>query len=104
MSREFLFDFKIFCDDHLPLMGNYEALYARIYKSFMYSRKVGEATLLRSNLDHEAMEEVHLIKDRLNPTKGHQKCYAHIKKRDLDFEMDDFFSKIVTMNRVNDIL
>ncbi|WMV09617.1 hypothetical protein MTR67_003002 [Solanum verrucosum] len=49
-------------------MGHYEALYGSRYRSPVCLFKVGEATLIRPDSDHEAMEKVHLIRDRLNTT------------------------------------
>ena len=46
------------------------------------------------------MEEVHFNKYILKPTQSNHKYYAHIKRRDLEFEITEWFSIFVTHEEV----
>ncbi|WMV49390.1 hypothetical protein MTR67_042775 [Solanum verrucosum] len=71
-------------------MAPYEALYGRRYKSTVGWFEVGEAALIRPDSVHEAMEKVQLIKDRLKTTQSCRKSYADVRRRDLEFEIDEW--------------
>ena len=48
-----------------------------------------------------AMEKVHLIRDRLKTTQSHQKSYADVRRKKLEFQVDDwFFLKVSPMKGV----
>ncbi|WMV25358.1 hypothetical protein MTR67_018743 [Solanum verrucosum] len=50
----------------------------------------GEAALITLDSIHDTMEKVQLIKDRLKTAQSHQKSYAYIRRRDLEFQIDDW--------------
>ncbi|WMV19302.1 hypothetical protein MTR67_012687 [Solanum verrucosum] len=50
----------------------------------------GETSLIGPYSVHEAMEKVQLIRDRLKIAESHQKSYADIRRRDLEFQIDDW--------------
>ena len=48
-----------------------------------------------------AMEKVQLIRDRLNTTQSRQKSYADVRRRELEFQVDDWvFLKVSPMKGV----
>ena len=48
-----------------------------------------------------AMEKVQLIRDRLKTTQSRQKSYADVKRRELEFQVDDWvFLKVSPMKGV----
>ena len=47
------------------------------------------------------MEKVQLIRDRLKTTQSRQKSYADVRRRELEFQVDDWvFLKVSTMKGV----
>lgn len=52
--------------------------------------KLGEATLIGLDLIHDGTERVQLNIDRLKTTQIHQKSYENVRRRDLEFEIDDW--------------
>ena len=63
--------------------------------------EVGESSILRPEIIHEAMEKVRMIRDRLATDYRHQESYAHNRKRDLEFEVgDQVYLKISPMKGV----
>ncbi|XP_070010236.1 uncharacterized protein [Nicotiana sylvestris] len=93
-------------DDRLPLiefaynnsfhasiqMEPFEALYGRICSSPIGWFEVGEAELIVSDLVHQAMEKVKIIKERLKTAQSRQKFYLDVRRRDLEFKEDDWAS------------
>ncbi|PHT87829.1 hypothetical protein T459_09935 [Capsicum annuum] len=115
MLRACALDFKGSWDEHLPLIefaynnsyhssiqiAPFEALYGRRCRSTIGWFEVGEAILLGPNTVFEAMEKVKLIRERLRTTQSHQKSYADVRRRDLEFEVGDLaYLKISPMKRV----
>ena len=50
---------------------------------------------------HDAMEKVQHIRERLKTTQSHQKCYADLSRRELEFQVDDWvFLKVSPMKGV----
>ena len=48
-----------------------------------------------------AMEKVQLIRDRLKKAQSHQKSYADVRRRELEFQVDDWvFIKVSPMKGV----
>ena len=48
-----------------------------------------------------AMEKVQLIKDRLKTSQSHQRSYADVRRRELEFQVDDWiFLKVSPMKGV----
>ncbi|WMV46354.1 hypothetical protein MTR67_039739 [Solanum verrucosum] len=103
MLRACVIDFKGNLDDHLPLIefyynnsyhssiqiALYEALYKRRCKSPIGWFEVSEAGLIGPKLVHQAMDKVTVIQERLKTMQSHQKSYTDVRRRDLEFEVDD---------------
>jgi len=101
--RACVIDFKGNWDDQLPLiefacnnsyhskirMAPYEALYGRRCRSLIGRFKVGEARLIGPDLVHQAMEKVKVIQERLKTVQIRQKSYIDVRRRELEFEVDD---------------
>ncbi|WMV09319.1 hypothetical protein MTR67_002704 [Solanum verrucosum] len=61
----------------------------------------GETQILGPDLVHEAIEKVKLIKERLKMAQSRQKSYAAIRRRDIEFQVDDgVFLKVSPMKGV----
>nr|XP_009774959.1 PREDICTED: uncharacterized protein LOC104224929 [Nicotiana sylvestris]XP_016436220.1 PREDICTED: uncharacterized protein LOC107762374 [Nicotiana tabacum] len=115
MLRACVIDFKGNWDDHLPLiefaynnsyhssikMAPYEALYERRCRSPIGWFEVGETELLGPDLVYQAMEKVNLIQRNLKTAQSHQKSYSDVRRRDLEFQVDDWvFLKVSPMKGV----
>ncbi|XP_070029065.1 uncharacterized protein [Nicotiana sylvestris] len=115
MLRACMLDFKRSWDDHIPLiefaynnsfqasiqMAPYEALYGRKCRSPIGWFKVGEAEFLGPNLVQQTMEKVKLIRDRLHTAQSRQKSYVDVRRRDLEFDVEDWvFLKVSPMKGV----
>ena len=70
-------------------MAPYEALYGRRCRSPVGWFKVGEAALIGPDSVLYAMNKVKLIRDRLNTIQSCQKSYAYVRRRELEFQVDD---------------
>ncbi|WMV23759.1 hypothetical protein MTR67_017144 [Solanum verrucosum] len=82
-------------------MAPYEALYGRRCRSLVGWFEVGEAALIGPDSVHDAMKKVQLIKDKLKTAQGLQKSYADVRKRDLEFQIDNWvFLKVSPMKGV----
>ncbi|KAF3643286.1 hypothetical protein FXO38_20699 [Capsicum annuum] len=101
--------------DHLPLvefaynnsyhasikMALFEALYGRRYRSPIGWYEVGETQLYGPDLVHQAMEKVKIIRERLKTAQSHQKSYADVWRRELEFEIGNWvFLKVSPMKGV----
>lgn len=69
-------------------MAPYEALYGRCISLIGWS-KVGQAELIGPNLVYQAMEKVKIIQKRLRTTQSRQKSHIDVRRRDLEFEVND---------------
>ncbi|XP_055826257.1 uncharacterized protein LOC129894585 [Solanum dulcamara] len=76
-------------------MASYEALYGRRCRSAIGWFEVGKAELIVPDLVHQSMEKVKIIQQRVKTAKSLYKSYAVIKKRDLEFEVNDWIVKRV---------
>ena len=47
------------------------------------------AALIGPDLVLYAIKKVQLIRDRLKTTKSHQKSYVDVRRRELEFQVDD---------------
>ncbi|KAH0712366.1 hypothetical protein KY289_008325 [Solanum tuberosum] len=57
--------------------------------------------LIKTRLVHQAMEKVKVIQERLKTTQSHQKSYTNFRRRDLEFEVDDWvYLKVSPMKGV----
>ncbi|KAH0661397.1 hypothetical protein KY284_026328 [Solanum tuberosum] len=116
MLRACVIDFKGNWDDHLPLiefsynnisyhsgiqMAPYEALYGRRCRSPIRWFVVGEAGLIGQDLVHQAMEKMKVIQERLKTAQSRQKSYPDVRRRELEFEVDDWvYLKVSPMKGV----
>ena len=103
MFRYSVFDFKGSWDDHLPLIGfaynnNYHSSIHMAHNEALYGRRcihhvgwfdVGEEALIGPDSIHYAMEKSQLIRDRLRTAQCRQKSYADVRRRELEFQVDD---------------
>ncbi|XP_070007517.1 uncharacterized protein [Nicotiana sylvestris] len=77
-------------------MAPFEAFYGRRCRSPIGWFEVGEAELLGPDLVHHAMEKVKVIQERMKTARSHQKSYADVRRRELEFQVDDWvFLKVV---------
>ncbi|WMV25281.1 hypothetical protein MTR67_018666 [Solanum verrucosum] len=82
-------------------MAPYEALYARRCRSPIGSFEVGEAGLIGPDLVHQTMEKMKVIQERLKLAQNRQKSYTNVRRRDLEFEVDDWvYLKVSPMKGV----
>ena len=82
-------------------MAPYEALYGRRCRSPIGCFEVGEARLIGPDLVHEAMEKVKVIQERLRTSQSLQKTYIDVRRRDLEFEVNDLvYLKVSPMKGV----
>ena len=77
-------------------MAPYEALYGRPCRSPICWTKVGESSIIGSDLIRDTSEKVCLIQNRLLMAQSQQKSYANRRRRPLEFEVGDHvFLKVV---------
>ena len=82
-------------------MAFYEALYGRRCRSPVGWFEVGETALIGLDLVVYAMEKVQLIRDRLKTTQSRQKSYPDVRRRELEFQVNDWvFRKVSLMKGV----
>ncbi|WMV58243.1 hypothetical protein MTR67_051628 [Solanum verrucosum] len=79
----------------------YEAVYGCRCISSVGWFEVGEVALIGLDSVHEDVGKVRLIRDRLKTSQSRQKSYANVRRRDLEFEIDDWiFLKVSPMKGV----
>ncbi|WMV14121.1 hypothetical protein MTR67_007506 [Solanum verrucosum] len=115
MLRTCVIDFKDNWDDHLSLieftynnsyhpiigMAPFGALYSRRCRSPICLFEVAEVSLIGPELVHKTMEKVRLIIERLKMTQSRHKSYADVRRRDLEFDVNDWvYLKISPMKGV----
>ena len=71
-------------------MAPYEALYERRCRSHACLFKEGDSALIEPDSGLYAMDKVQLIRDRLKTTQSRQKSYADLRRRKLEFQVDDW--------------
>ena len=82
-------------------MAPYEALYGHRCRSPVGWFEVGEAALIGTDSVHYAMKKVQLIRYRLKISQSCQKYYADVRRRELEFQVDDWvFLKVSPMKGV----
>ncbi|WMV34374.1 hypothetical protein MTR67_027759 [Solanum verrucosum] len=82
-------------------MARYEALYGWRCRSLFGCFEVSEVGLIDPELVHQTMEEVKVIQERLKTTPSRQKSYTDVRRRALEFEVDDWVClKVSTMKGV----
>ncbi|WMV37183.1 hypothetical protein MTR67_030568 [Solanum verrucosum] len=73
-------------------MALYEALYGRRCRYHVCWFEVGEVALIGPDSIHFVMEKVQLIRDRLKTAQSCQKSYADVRRRELEFQVDEWVS------------
>ncbi|XP_049410518.1 uncharacterized protein LOC125873686 [Solanum stenotomum] len=82
-------------------MAPYEALYGRKCRSPIGWFKTGETALFGPYLVHQAMEKVKVIQQRLEIAQSRHKSDADVRKRGLEFSIEDWvFLKVSPMKGV----
>nr|GEX14802.1 hypothetical protein [Tanacetum cinerariifolium] len=67
----------------------YEALYGRKCRSPVCWAEVGEAQLIGPKLIQETTKKIVLIKQRIQAAQDRQKSYADLKRKPMEFEVED---------------
>ena len=63
--------------------------------------EVGKETVIGPDFVHYAMKKVQLIRDRLKTIQSHHKSYVDVRRKELEFQVDDwFFLKVSPMKGV----
>ncbi|WMV41663.1 hypothetical protein MTR67_035048 [Solanum verrucosum] len=82
-------------------MAPYKALYGKRSRSLIGWFEVGEAGLIGPDLVHQAMMKVKVIQERLKMAQSRQKSYTDVRRRELEFEVDDWvYLKVSPMKGV----
>ena len=82
-------------------MAPFESLYGRRCRSSVGWFEMGEMALIGPNLVLDAMEKVRTIRERLKTAQSHQKSYSDVRRRDLEFEVNDWvYLKVSPMKGV----
>ncbi|WMV25254.1 hypothetical protein MTR67_018639 [Solanum verrucosum] len=104
MMRACVILFKGNWDDHLPLIefvynnsyhssigkAPFEDLYGRRCRYPIGWFEVAEVSLIGPELVHEAMEKIELIRERLKTAQIRQKSYVDVRRKDLEFDVNDW--------------
>ncbi|KAG8499086.1 hypothetical protein CXB51_005494 [Gossypium anomalum] len=104
MLRSCVITFQGSWEDYLPLaefaynnsyqssiqMAPYEALYGRKCRTLLCWTELGEQRVLGPELVFETKDKVRLIRDRLKAASDRQKSYADLKRREIEYSMEDF--------------
>ncbi|GJV13105.1 putative reverse transcriptase domain-containing protein, partial [Tanacetum coccineum] len=103
MLRACVIDFGKGWEGHLPLIefsynnsyhasikaALFEALYGQKCRSPMCWAEVGDAQLTGPELIHETTEKIVQIKKRIQAAHDHQKSYADVRRKPLEFQVGD---------------
>nr|GEY03172.1 putative reverse transcriptase domain-containing protein [Tanacetum cinerariifolium] len=103
MLRACVLDFGKGWDKHLPLVEflynnsydtsnkatPFEALYGRKCRSPICWAEVGDRQLTGPEIIHETTKKIVQIKSRIQPARDHQKSYADIRRKPLEFRVGD---------------
>lgn len=82
-------------------MALFEALYGRRCRSPIGLFEVSENKLFGPDLVHQAMDKVKEIWDILKAAQSCQKSYADVRRRELEFNVDDWvFLKVSPVKEV----
>jgi len=71
-------------------MPPYESLYGRRCRSPVGWFEGGEEALIGPDSVHDAMEKVQLIRDKLKTSQSRQISYADVRRRALEYQVDDW--------------
>ena len=115
MLRGCVLDFLGSWDRYIPLMefsynnsyqlsigmAPYEALYGRKCRTPVYWTYLNEHKVIGSNIVKETEEKVRVIQQRLKATSDRQKSYADLKRKDIEYEVEDkFFLKVLPWRKI----
>ncbi|GJY12472.1 putative reverse transcriptase domain-containing protein [Tanacetum coccineum] len=103
MLRACVLDFGKGWDRHLPLVefsynnsyhssikaAPFKALYGRKCQSPICWAKVGDSQLTGPEIIHETIEKIVQIKSRIQAARDHQKSYADVRRKPLEFQVGD---------------
>ncbi|GKA48986.1 putative reverse transcriptase domain-containing protein [Tanacetum coccineum] len=103
MLRACVLDFGKSWDRHLPLVeflynnsyhtsikaAPFEALYGRNCRSPICWAKFGDSQLIGPEIIHETTENIVQIKSRIQAVRDHQKSYADVRRKPLEFQVGD---------------
>ncbi|GKE66561.1 putative reverse transcriptase domain-containing protein [Tanacetum coccineum] len=67
----------------------FEALYGRKCQSPVYWAEVGDVQLIGPKIVHETTEKIIQIKSRIKAARDRQKSYADVRRKPLEFQVDD---------------
>ena len=71
-------------------MAPFKDLYGRRYRSSIGWFKVSETAVIGPDLVFDALEKVQLIIERLRSAQSRQKSYIDVRRKDLEFKVDDY--------------
>ncbi|GKE22411.1 putative reverse transcriptase domain-containing protein [Tanacetum coccineum] len=103
MLRACVLDFGKGWDKHLPLVefsynnsyhtsikaAPFEVLYGRKCRSPICWAEVGDRQLTGPKIIHETTEKIIQIKSRIQAARDHQKSYADVRRKPLEFQIGD---------------
>ena len=82
-------------------MALYKALYGRKCRTPMCWTKLSEKKGIGLDLIQETKENVKMIRERLKVAEDRQKSYADLKRKDIQYEIDDkVFLKVFPWKKV----
>ena len=70
-------------------MAPYEALYGRRCRAPVCWTKLNEHKVIGPDIVKETEEKVQVIQQRLKATSDRQKSYADLKRKDIEYEVED---------------
>ena len=110
-----MIDYEGSLDRHIPLvefaynnsfqssigMAPYEALYGRKCRTPMCRTELSEKKVIGPDLIQETEEKVKMIRERLEVATDRQKSYADLKRKDIQYEIDEkVFLKVSPWKKV----
>ena len=82
-------------------MAPYEALYGRKYRTSLYWTELKENQIHGVDLTKETEEKVKVIRDCLKAASDRQKSYANLKRKEIEFQVEDrVFLKVSPWKKV----
>ena len=103
MLRSCVIDYKGSWDRNIPLvefvynnsfqssiaMAPYEALYGMKCRTLLCWTELSEKKVINPDLIQETEEKVKMIRERLKVVADRQKSYADLKRKDIQYEIDE---------------
>ncbi len=82
-------------------MPPYEALYGKKCRTLLCWDEVSERKLIRLEIIQQTEEKIILMKDRLKTASDRQKSYIDLKRRDIEYAVDEkVFLKVSPWKRI----